>query len=529
MYLSFKELEKELLRNFYIEGYHLEGNQMINNFELFKVDKKGKFDVPKPNTLYICEYRQLRFLDAFTRFDSPLLCVLSDNDYLDETLIAHKPILLIHDASVEELTLFLAKLMYRYGQKSSDILEISELFLRCKSLDDLLDKAYQVLGYPIVITDDAQRILSMTSPALTRNPAYRQILDMDYLPVGHPDAPLSKISPFSEDFPSVYLGDDARPSIVCKELLVGGSLKGYLHILAFDHKIKEDDLYLIELLCNLAASHFIEYKNTIRADRNDMKARYFRNILNHKCGNPDQILEQQKKLALSFDQYIYTLIIMFKRDADSKRISFPDLGRQLADRLPKGHSFIHRNTLFLLFSLDDIRKDLTPIFEDILPTLEEYGLVMGVSYPGKSIIHLRSQASQALSALQIGSGLDRNQSIFFYRDFSIYRMLEISAESDSLRNFVLPQFNLLREHCSKNGDSLLTTVRVYLESQCNKSKTAEKLFTHPNTIKYRLSQAEEIMGLKLDDPENILNLMLSFKILNYARHFPPGDPRKEKK
>lgn len=525
MYISFKELEKDLLRNFYVESYHSEDTRMISDFEMLKVTKSGSFDEPKPNTLYLCEYRHLRYLHSFTRFDSPLLCIINDNDYLDETLLAHKSILLLHDSSIEEVTLFLANLMYQYGRKSSDILEISELLLHCKTLDELLDKGYQILGNPIVITDESQRIIGMTAPALTRNNTYHNILDMDYLPVGHPNVPFSYHSSPSADFPALYLGDDVKPSVICKELYIGESLKGYLHILYFNGTANEDDLYLIELLCNLVASHFIECKRKFPSNKKDEKSNFFRNIINHKCGSPDQILEKQKSLGLVFDNYIYVLMIVYKNDAEGHRISFPELGTELAGKLPKGNSFIHKNTLFLLFSLPDVRTNLASILEPFESMLDSYGLVMGVSYPFKSIIHLRSHADQALHALKIGSSMNRDASILYYRDYSIYHMLELSASFDTLRNFVLPQFNLLQEHCKKNGDSLLTTVRVYLETQCNKSRTAEKLYTHPNTIKYRLSQAEEIMGLKLDDPENIMNLMLSFKILNYANHFPPGDPR----
>jgi sugar diacid utilization regulator len=350
---------------------------------------------------------------------------------------------------------------------------------------------------------------------------------MDYLPVGHPFTPIFDKQKQSLDFPSLYLGDDIRPSVVCRELKVGKLLKGYLHILFFDRKVNDNDLYPVQLLCNLAASQLTEYRHPVRSDQNDEKARFFRNILNHTCGSPDQILEKQKHLGVCFDSYIYALIIVYKKDSDERGIPFPDLGRQLAQRLPKGSSFIHKNTLFLLFSLEDMRTYLDPLLSPLSAILESYGLVMGVSYPFKSIIYLRTHADQALCALRIGSALDREETILYYKNYSIYHMLELSASTDTLNHFVLPQFSLLREHCRKNGDSLLTTVRVYLESQCNKSKTAEKLYTHPNAIKYRLAQAEEIMGLKLDDPENIMNLMLSFKILNYSSYFPPGDSRKE--
>lgn len=54
---------------------------------------------------------------------------------------------------------------------------------------------------------------------------------------------------------------------------------------------------------------------------------------------------------------------------------------------------------------------------------------------------------------------------------------------------------------SDSAAELLATVRVYLASGMHVERTAEQLFVHQNTVRYRLGRFEELTGAKLRDPE----------------------------
>lgn len=76
----------------------------------------------------------------------------------------------------------------------------------------------------------------------------------------------------------------------------------------------------------------------------------------------------------------------------------------------------------------------------------------------------------------------------------------------------------------KQRPELLDTLRAYLSCDRSKSGAAEQLSVHVNTVKYRIAQIQELTGLDLKDDETALQLMLSFKLMEYQEKFRPAGP-----
>ena len=64
---------------------------------------------------------------------------------------------------------------------------------------------------------------------------------------------------------------------------------------------------------------------------------------------------------------------------------------------------------------------------------------------------------------------------------------------------------------SDNGEELLKTLECYFENGNNLRKTAEDLFLHKNSVKYRISRIEQLLGDRISNPEVELNLRICLK------------------
>ena len=71
---------------------------------------------------------------------------------------------------------------------------------------------------------------------------------------------------------------------------------------------------------------------------------------------------------------------------------------------------------------------------------------------------------------------------------------------------------------------ITNTLRAYLKCDRSKSAAADRLSVHVNTVKYRIAQIQELTGLDLKDDETALQLMLSFKLMEYQEKFKPTEP-----
>ena len=61
------------------------------------------------------------------------------------------------------------------------------------------------------------------------------------------------------------------------------------------------------------------------------------------------------------------------------------------------------------------------------------------------------------------------------------------------------------------GQELLKTLECYFENGNNLRKTAEDLFLHKNSVKYRISRIEQLLGDRISNPEVELNLRICLK------------------
>lgn len=67
-------------------------------------------------------------------------------------------------------------------------------------------------------------------------------------------------------------------------------------------------------------------------------------------------------------------------------------------------------------------------------------------------------------------------------------------------------------HLPRDDQGLIHTLSVYLETHCQISETAKRLYVHRNTVIYRLEKCEELLGKSLKDADTTLRLRLALRI-----------------
>lgn len=90
-------------------------------------------------------------------------------------------------------------------------------------------------------------------------------------------------------------------------------------------------------------------------------------------------------------------------------------------------------------------------------------------------------------------------------------LLRIIPEED-LMNFHHYALQGFSKVFTEEEQSLLQTLSVYLETHCQISETAKRLFVHRNTVVYRLEKCEELLGKSLKDSETTLQIRLALRI-----------------
>lgn len=136
----------------------------------------------------------------------------------------------------------------------------------------------------------------------------------------------------------------------------------------------------------------------------------------------------------------------------------------------------------------------------------------GISNISHQLINMPNAYKEALSAYHTGLLSAKAQFIQIHRPKDVSEMLRIIPGKD-LQEFCDHIFQGLSSKKQEEDEQiLLHTLSVYLETHCQISETAKRLFVHRNTVIYRLEKCEELLGRSLKDADTTFHLRLAFRI-----------------
>ncbi len=142
-------------------------------------------------------------------------------------------------------------------------------------------------------------------------------------------------------------------------------------------------------------------------------------------------------------------------------------------------------------------------------------------------VDLYRSGQEALLAVNVAEaeGLD----LLAFEDTGSYRLLlpAMSEDPAELRRFYEETVEPLSAYDEQYETELVRTIEAYLENDGNVTPTAEQLFTHRHTIRYRLERVKELCGHDITSTEGREKLGLGLKSMRVLGIAPPRGPALE--
>ena len=155
--------------------------------------------------------------------------------------------------------------------------------------------------------------------------------------------------------------------------------------------------------------------------------------------------------------------------------------------------------------------------------------VVGRSRPTEDPLELARAADEALLAANVAEG-DQEHRVLAFEETGAYRLL-LSAMSENpaeLQRFYAETVEPLVAYDEQYATDLVATVEAFLEADGNVAGTAQRLFTHRHTIRYRLERVRELCGLDVGSSDGREKLSLGLKAMRVlgmtAARERPGEP-----
>lgn len=140
---------------------------------------------------------------------------------------------------------------------------------------------------------------------------------------------------------------------------------------------------------------------------------------------------------------------------------------------------------------------------------------VGIGTPYEYIEDFKRSFQEAKDALEISKILPEEKRIYFYQELGVYSLITQVSNGRFLDDYVENRIGKLVRADNMQEGELYRTLEAYLDHNCNMNATAEALFIHRNTMRYRMEKIKKILGNNLDDMSIFLELKLAFAIKKY--------------
>ncbi|MBA2523608.1 MAG: helix-turn-helix domain-containing protein, partial [Solirubrobacterales bacterium] len=174
-----------------------------------------------------------------------------------------------------------------------------------------------------------------------------------------------------------------------------------------------------------------------------------------------------------------------------------------------------------------VERAARAIEEELRTSMPGFTLAIGFSRHTDDAGQLFRAGKEALMAANVGDAEGRSPIAF--DDTGSYRLLlpAMSEDPGELERFFDETVAPLAAYDDQYETDLVATVEAYLDNDGNVTPTAETLFTHRHTVRYRLERVRELCGHDLNSTEGREKLGLGLKAMRVLGIAAPGGPALE--
>lgn len=186
--------------------------------------------------------------------------------------------------------------------------------------------------------------------------------------------------------------------------------------------------------------------------------------------------------------------------------------------------------IVLLPGADDVlaARAADALARELQAALAGHSFAIGRSRFAADTDDLHRAASEALLAANVAEG-DSERPVLAFEETGAYRLLlsAMSEDPGELQRFYAETVEPLVSYDEQYETDLLQTVEAFLDADGNVAGTAQRLYTHRHTVRYRLERVRELTGLDVGSTDGREKLSLGLKAMRVLGIAHRGGPARE--
>lgn len=176
---------------------------------------------------------------------------------------------------------------------------------------------------------------------------------------------------------------------------------------------------------------------------------------------------------------------------------------------------------------DEAARAADALLRELHAALAGFAFSLGRSRPAAGAADLARARNEALLAANVAESGDGEALAF--EETGAYRLLlsAMSEDPAELQRFYADTVEPLVAYDNQYDTDLVKTLEAFLEADGNVAGTAQRLFTHRHTIRYRLERVRDLSGLDVSSSDGREKLSLGLKAMRVLGIAQRGGPASE--
>ncbi|HWO96573.1 MAG TPA: PucR family transcriptional regulator ligand-binding domain-containing protein [Bacillus sp. (in: firmicutes)] len=383
-----------------------------------------------------------------------------------------------------------------------------------KGIDKILDNLSSIIHFPVVLLNYH---LQPAAKHVQHSSVFKSLeaLIADGLHFHLPNTTMSAFSLINENRETVTL----FPIYTHKQY-------NYMCVFGFIPLSDRSTILTIKQASNVIAFELMK-ENALKQNARRIQNEFFHNFINGTFTTAEEVVSRGKEFGLLNDTRYVCAVgeiedqeqhISFAQHQSEQELICDTIELELQRYHQRVHLFTLNHTYILLMQPGDGWKDIDETFVSFLQEIQtkisthfQKDLSFGISNYAQQLIHIPVSYKEATDTLYYGHLSGKKRFIELYQPKEVPEILRM-VPYDQLKKFYTDAFQAFANEPKKDHQTLLHTLSVYLETHCQLSETANRLYVHRNTVIYRLEKCEEIIGRSLKEPDETLRLRLAFRI-----------------
>ena len=180
----------------------------------------------------------------------------------------------------------------------------------------------------------------------------------------------------------------------------------------------------------------------------------------------------------------------------------------------------------------EVRRVADAVGRELRSALHGFTYAIGHSRPAADPVDLYRAGNEALLAANVAEARpagEEGPALLAFEDTGAYRLLlpAMSEDAAELQRFYAETIAPLVAYDEQYETDLVQTLETFLDADGNVAGTAQRLFTHRHTVRYRLERVRDLTGLDVSSTDGREKLGLGLKAMRVLGIAAPRGPATE--